>query len=264
MFYIMCPPTYFSVDYVINPWMSGNINNVIKNEADQQWTTLYNLISKLSSVHTITPREGLPDMVFTANAGSKICETFFLSNFKSEERKPEEKHFEDWARRGGLKVIHLENNFEGDGDFLFDPSKNIYFMGHGFRTSLNASTEIQDHLSCNIQPLKLIDRRFYHLDTCFCPLENGKALVFMDAFHKDSQKKLTEIYGERNLIKVTEKEAVHFACNSIVINGHLITPCDIRENTLSSIKNNGFIVDYVYLSEFMKAGGAAKCLTLRV
>lgn len=259
----MCPPTYFTVDYVINPWMTDNIKNVIPNIAKVQWGTLQNLVCKLSCVHIITPRDGLPDMVFTANAGSKIGETFFLSNFKSEERKPEEKHFEEWALRSKLDVIHLENNFEGDGDLLFDPSNHIHFMGHGFRTNINAAHEIQSHVPINIQPLKLVDDRFYHLDTCFCPLENGKVLVYMGAFHKDSQEKLIDIYGN-NLIMVTEEEAIQFACNSIVINGHLITPCDMQGKTQELVKACGFIIDYVNLSEFMKAGGAAKCLTMRV
>lgn len=259
----MCPPTHFAVSYVINPWMSNNIDKVETTLASQQWHTLHNVVSKLSDVNTIIPREGLPDMVFTANAGSKIGNLFFPSNFNNPERKPEEKYFSEWATRNGYDVISLKNNFEGDGDFLFDPSKNVYFMGHGFRTHLNASAEIQSHVACNIQPLKLVDDRFYHLDTCFCPLENGKVLIFMDAFHKDSQKCLVEIYGN-NLITVREDDAIKFACNSIVINKHIIMPCEVNSVTKDAIWSCGLMIKTVNLSEFMKAGGAAKCLTLKV
>lgn len=263
MFYIMCPPTHFAVSYVINPWMNNNIDNVQHLLASKQWGTLAALVAKLSCVHAITPREGLPDMVFTANAGSKIGDKFFPSNFKNAERKPEEKHFTEWAKRCGYNVITLKNNFEGDGDFLFDPSKNLHFMGHGFRTDFGASNEIQSHTSCNIQPLKLVDDRFYHLDTCFCPLENGKVLAFMGAFHKESQKRLLEIYGN-NIIEVSEDDAKNFACNSILINNNIIMPCDVNQETKDALLSCGLLINVVDLGEFMKAGGAAKCLTLRV
>ena len=33
-------------------------------------------------------------------------------------------------------------------------------------------------LDVEVLPLKLADPRFYHLDTCFCPLANGYTLYF--------------------------------------------------------------------------------------
>lgn len=262
--YLVCHPKHFNVHYDINPWMTDNISNVNNSLAIEQWAHLVGVITNLSCVNSIQPQEGCPDMVFTANAGSKIGDIFVLSNFKSIERKQEEPHFKRWAEIAGLSVWQPSNSFEGDGDLLSDPSKSTYFMGHGFRTSSETAPELRDRCNINVQPLKLVDPRFYHLDTCFCPLENGKLLAYMGAFDKESVGVLTEIYGINNIINVSEEEAIGFSCNAVLIKNTLIVPHILGGITKERIDGCGLIVENVDLSEFKKSGGAAKCLTLKI
>ncbi len=67
--FLMCEPRFFEVCYVINPWMEGNQGKVNSDLAKQQWNNLHGIVSRLASVELIEPIAGLPDMVFTANAG---------------------------------------------------------------------------------------------------------------------------------------------------------------------------------------------------
>ena len=65
---LMCKPTFFDVDYQINPWMRQE-RPVNKARAQSQWQSLYQTIQRLGKIDLIEPQQGLPDMVFTANAG---------------------------------------------------------------------------------------------------------------------------------------------------------------------------------------------------
>ena len=66
---LVCPPEYFDVDYVINPWMEGQIGRVDSSRARAQWDALFEDVRKTATVERIDPEPGSPDMCFTANAG---------------------------------------------------------------------------------------------------------------------------------------------------------------------------------------------------
>ena len=70
--FFMCPPSYYDVEYVINPWMKGNLGGVDRDEAVREWDSLYRTLSKQAEVEIIEPEKGFPDMVFTANADKNI------------------------------------------------------------------------------------------------------------------------------------------------------------------------------------------------
>src|SRR5258708_17979835 len=67
--FLMCPPEHFDVQYVINPWMEGNINKSSPQTAAEQWQRLAQLIKEQAAVEQVSPEAGLPAMVFTAHAG---------------------------------------------------------------------------------------------------------------------------------------------------------------------------------------------------
>jgi N-dimethylarginine dimethylaminohydrolase len=86
----MCPPTLYDVNYVINPWMAGNVNRSSRQRAHDQWTALHGAVAKIADVLLVEPQPGCPDMVFTANAGLVFFGTVALSSFYHPERQGEE------------------------------------------------------------------------------------------------------------------------------------------------------------------------------
>lgn len=265
--FLMCPPTYYGIKYEINPWMHL-ANQVQKIPARRQWMNLFNLLVRLGAYTELIDPQDFPDMVFSANAGLVWERTFISSHFRHKERQREEPLWKEWFRSQGYKVISLtkEVAFEGGGDALFAPpdgrtgGARTLFFGYGFRSDPEAAKELRKVLRCTLVSVKLMDRRFYHLDTCFCPLSESHALYFPGAFGREGIALLNE---HIHCHEVPEDEAVRFACNSVVLGQNVLVPagCEKTGELLKSLSFKVFSVDF---SEYLKAGGAAKCLTLRV
>src|SRR6478672_7601466 len=173
--FLMCPPKHFEVAYVINPWMEGNVAGGNNTVASRQWENLARLIGTVAQVDSIMAAAGVPDMVFTANAGLVLGNKCVPSRFRHPERQAEEPHFDAWFRQHGFDVLELPEGtiFEGAGDALFDRGQSLLWLGHGHRSSLDCVPLLQAFLDIDIEPLRLVNERFYHLDTCLCPLEGG-------------------------------------------------------------------------------------------
>ena len=263
--FLMCPPRFFDVQYVINPWMEGNLHSASYPLALEQWKRLHAAVSELADVLLIEPQPALPDMVFTANAGLVKNGVAVLSRFVHPERQREEKHFHAWFDVEGYRVFEMppEIPFEGEGDALFTPDAARLWVGHGWRTDLASHALLGQVWPCEIVPLHLVDPRFYHLDTCFCPLSNGDALYYPAAFDAASLAEIEAFYPEAKRIIVQEKDALRFACNAVNI-GHTIIVNEISAELCSQLTARSFKIVQVQLSEFLKAGGAAKCLVLRL
>src|SRR5918911_3841317 len=118
---LMCPPDYYGIEYEINPWMSRSRGSTPE-RARRQWQTLRDTLRGLgAAVELLEPRPGLPDLVFTANAGLVYGKRFFSSRFRHEVRARETPHFDAWFAAHGFAVKHLPAGvyFEGAGDALF-------------------------------------------------------------------------------------------------------------------------------------------------
>ena len=96
---LMCAPDYFSINYVINPWMTEHIGSSDQKKAKKQWSILKDVISEYADVVTVEPQPGLPDMVFTANAGLVVDQKVIPSHFIPLERRPEEQYFKHWFKK---------------------------------------------------------------------------------------------------------------------------------------------------------------------
>jgi lysine-ketoglutarate reductase/saccharopine dehydrogenase-like protein (TIGR00300 family) len=108
-----------------------------------------------------------------------------------------------------------------------------------------------------------MDERFYHLDTCFCPLANGYLLYYPGAFDSYSNRVIEMRVAPEKRIAIVEADAVNFACNAVNIESIVIMN-KASDSLKSRLAEVGFQVIETPLTEFLKAGGAAKCLTLRV
>jgi len=261
--FLMCAPRFFEVCYVINPWMEGNLGKVNKELAQQQWENLYGIVSGLASVSLIEPVAGLPDMVFTANAGLVKNKEVIVSSFRHAERQSEAQHFDKFFAAQGYRVLHLKEStiFEGAGDALFD-SQGKLWVGSGIRSVSHALDEIIDVLHVEACGLELINPHWYHLDTAFCPLPQGQAIAYKKAFTEKSVAALDAAFGE-NIIWVSDNDAKTFACNAISIDRNVILYRASAELKFA-LAQRGLDVIEADVSEFLKSGGACKCLTLEI
>lgn len=258
---LMCPPDYYGIEYEINPWMSRS-RGAIRERAREQWQRLYETLRQLgATIELIPPQPGLPDLVFTANAGLVFQQRVILSHFRYPQRQREEPIFEAWFGQHGFEVIRLPEHlfFEGAGDALF--CGRTLFAGYRIRSDCLAHQEVARQLGREVLPLELVNPHFYHLDTCFCPLAPGEAIYYPPAFDSYAQRVLRDRI--ERLIVCPDRDAYRFGCNAVVVGRHVVmnAGCDTLAELLQQA---GYLPLQVPLDEFLKAGGSAKCLTLRL
>lgn len=258
---LMCPPDYFGIQYEINPWMSIARQSEHQT-AVAQWTGLHRLLQEIgANITLLEPQPSLPDMVFTANAGLIYGRRVILSRFRYPERQGEEPHNRAKFAQLGFTIVELPatHYFEGAGDALF--CGETLYAGYRVRSEARSHQLVAQLLGCHVVPLELVDTRYYHLDTCFCPLTPEVAIYYPAAFDTYGRQVLAA--NIPHLISVHEAEAPRFACNAVVVGRHVVTNsgCPRLHAELAS---HGFIPHETPLDEFVKAGGSAKCLTLRL
>ena len=262
----MCPPHHFGVEYVINPWMQGQIHAADQRLASTQWMQFHGLMSNYADVALMPAVSGLPDLVFTANAALIYNQTAVLSSFRCPERQPEARHYAEWLSADGFHVKFLPPGilFEGAGDALFDRgNKGLLWFGYGHRSNLDALPHLRRSFDIEVQQLRLCDPRFYHLDTCFCPLEGGHLLYYPAAFDHEGNSAIEARVPSHLRMAVSEQDAIHFACNAVNI-GNTIILNYATPGLTANLSARGFEVFQSRMSEFIKAGGSTKCLSLRL
>jgi N-dimethylarginine dimethylaminohydrolase len=258
---LMCPPDHYGIEYEINPWMKRSLAS-IRELAFAQWRELRDALRGLGvHVEEMTPQAGLPDLVFTANAGLVFRERFFSSRFKHAVRARESPYFEKWFAEHSFQVVQLPEEMfhEGAGDALF--CGEPLFAGYRTRSDVGAHQWVAGQVGVRVLPVELIDSRFYHLDTCFCPLAPGEALYYPAAF--DDYGRLVLETHVPKLIPVVEAEALRFGCNAVVV-GKTVIHNSGCPRLAEDLQQAGYDTISITLDEFLKAGGSAKCLTLRL
>ena len=258
---LMCPTDYYGIEYEINPWMSRSRQSD-PDRSRSQWQALRTLIESLGvEIRLMDPVDGLPDLVFTANAGLVSRNRMFLPRFRHQPRQPETAVDDVCFQSMGFETITLPAgcHFEGAGDALF--CGDTLFAGYLIRSDASAMQWVAAEIGCRVIPLQLVDDYYYHLDTCFCPISPTTAIYFPAAFDNYAQQALREHVPE--LIEVCADEARRFACNAVVVGQNVVlnTGCPQLESDLQAHR---FTTQATELDEFIKAGGSAKCLTLRL
>jgi lysine-ketoglutarate reductase/saccharopine dehydrogenase-like protein (TIGR00300 family) len=265
---LMCRPSHFGVEYVINPWMEGNVGRVRREIAAQQWDKLHGIINGLAAVKVIDAVEHMPDMCFTANAGLVVGDHFVPTSFRVYQRQPEIPRFAKWFDAAGYEIVELptDSPFEGEGDALFQAQCGngpILWAGYGVRSSLESHRLIGELLNFDVVSLRLVDQRFYHLDICFTPLSDGRVMYYPAAFDEMSLREIRHHIPAGHRLEVSKADAMRFACNALVIGQTIITN-HASESLKQRLNDWGYEVITSPVDEFIKAGGAVKCLSLIV
>ena len=258
---LLCPPAYYDIKYVINPWMDLN-NKVDRSKANEQYQALKDTFLKFNiKFDELSPDPDLPDQVYTTDLGHVQGSIFIRANFKYPERQREAQIAEEYFLNKGYSVKKLPDNvfFEG-GDILKFGDK--YVLGWGKRTSKEASSEISDLLNIEILPIELTDPYFYHLDTCFAPITNDVALINDRALTKSGIEEIKRLFP--TLITTSPEDNVLFACNLLNINGNAVLTQGISKDLKEKLSKFVEVVDTVPMSEYLKGGGSVHCISLEL
>lgn len=264
---LMCPPDYFGIEYEINPWMNVEVD-ADHDAARAQWDALHALLAATGTpIELLDPVEGLPDLVFTANAGLVYRGKAIVSRFRHPQRQGESPVFRRWFEEHGFEILELDNgeeetkglDFEGAGDALF--CGDTLFAGYRQRSDAAGCQRIGALLGVRVIPVELVDTRYYHLDTCFCPLAPDEAIWNPAAFDEYGRKAIEATIPK--LIEVDAREAERFACNAVAVGRRVFTNTGC-EKLHAELAARGYEPHATPLDEFVKAGGSAKCLTLRL
>ncbi len=258
--YLMCPPRYFTVSYAINPWMRPD-RPASAAVAMRQWTRLRDTYLGLGhDVRTIEPLPGLPDMVFAANGATVIGGTVLGARFRYPQRAAEAAAYLDWFRASGYPDVREPRHVnEGEGDILF--TGRTLLAGYGFRTEAAVAAELADVFGLPVVSLRLVDPRFYHLDTALCVLDPDTAMYYPAAFDDAARAAIAAEFAE--LIEAKDEDAEVLGLNAVSDGRHVVLPAQ-APGLAAQLAARGFEPVPVDVSELLKGGGGPKCCTLEL
>ena len=273
--FLVVDPQYFNVSYAINPWMKPGIwsqdPDGFKAAARRAFADLTRALKAAGGeIETMPGYPGAPDLVFPANAAVVFEGRAVLARFLHRERQVEEEinrlAFESFRLRGLLTdVVQLppDVRHEGAGDFIWDATRNLFWAGYGQRSDLAGTDAVAAQFDKPVVRLELATERFYHLDTCFCPLPGGEIFFYPPAFTPASLKTLRDTVAAEDLIEASDEDAARFCVNAVCIDRTIIMAraTDRLRDTLSQ---RGYTLSQVDLDPFILSGGGAYCMTLRL
>jgi N-dimethylarginine dimethylaminohydrolase len=262
--YLMCPPAHFTVSYAINAWMDPSKPTDVE-LAMSQWSALRDAYRGLGHiVEEIEPLPGLPDMVFSANGAFVVDGKVYAAQFRNPQRADEAPAYRAWFERGGYEVKPPKYINEGEGDLLLiedTPFGDIVLAGTGFRTEHAAHTEVQEHFGRPVVTLRLVDPRFYHLDTAVFPLSDGNVAYYPGAFSEGSRQALERMFPDA--VISGEADASVLGLNAVSDGRHVVLNAEAT-GLAAQLEARGYQPVPVDLSELRKAGGGPKCCTLEI
>jgi N-dimethylarginine dimethylaminohydrolase len=258
----MCPPEHFAVSYAINPWMRLDAEEPVSAAAAmRQWARLRQVYLDLGhEVRVIEPVAGLPDMVFAANGATVVDGKVLGARFRYPQRAAEAWAYLDWFRASGYADVRIpEHVNEGEGDILV--AGRVLLAGYGFRSDQAAAGELASVFGMPVVSLRLVDPRFYHLDTALCVLDADTAMYYPAAFDDAGRAAIAAQFAE--LIEAKDEDAEVLGLNAVSDGRHVVLPVQAA-GLAAQLAARGFEPVGVDMSELLKAGGGPKCCTLEL
>jgi N-dimethylarginine dimethylaminohydrolase len=272
---LMCRPKHFAVNYAINPWMdpAGWAANgrSLAAAAREEWERLHHTLLRLgATIELLPPVPGLPDLVFTANAAVVMNRKALLARFRHAERRREQPYFErvflELKTRGHIdSIVHLPEGLvlEGAGDCVWDGTRGLFWMGHGPRSALAAREAVEETFGLETVALELADPRFYHMDTALSALSHGEIMYFPGAFTAAGLGQIRARVAPKLRIELDEEDACRLAANAVCV-GDAIALSACSAGLRRRLATRGYRVVTAPLGAFLRSGGSAFCLTLRL
>jgi N-dimethylarginine dimethylaminohydrolase len=273
--FLMCRPQHFAVAYTINPWMDpaswARDDRALAAASRREWAGLHRALRENGARIDLLPSvPGLPDLVFTANAAVVLDGKALLARFRHPQRQAEEPPFaRAFLRLQGRGVIHTVHMMpegvalEGAGDCVFDHTRNLFWMGYGPRSDAEARHVVADEFAPEVVAIELADQRFYHMDTALCPLTGGEVIYFPGAFTGAGRAVIAERVSADDRIEIAEDDASRLAANAVCV-GRDIVLSGCSDALRARLAERGYRVTATPLDSFLRSGGSAFCLTLRL
>lgn len=273
--FLMCRPQHFAVSYTINPWMDpsswARAERALASAARQEWAALHRALNDAGAQIDLVPAaRGLPDLVFTANAAVVLDGKALLARFRHAERRAEEPHFAAAFRRlqargliATVRTLPENVTLEGAGDCVWDKTRNLFWMGYGPRSDKAARHHVEEEFGVEVVALKLADPRFYHMDTALCPLPGGEVLYVPDAFTPAGRATIRGRVAPERRIEIADEDARRLAANAVAI-GDMLVLSGCSDGLRGRLAERGYRVLATPLDSFLRSGGSAFCLTLRL
>jgi N-dimethylarginine dimethylaminohydrolase len=260
----MCAPDWFDVHFLFNPHMDYS-QRVDRRRAKTQWQRLVRVLEDAGAeLEFLEPRRGFGPLVFTADGA--LCyrpgDVLVLRN-DGVRGEVEPRIFRDWFGERGFRVESVPPHLRLDGGNLVRlPGGDVLA---GLKPGASGAAErylsrlLRFTCGANVLPVPLVDERFQHHDTAVGVLGPSRFLVYEAGLRQGVLDSAP--FADAELVHVSAEDAARFACNVVVV-GDVVVTGPVSDGLARRIGGLGYHVERVDLSEFYKAGGGAKCLTL--
>ena len=271
----MCRPRHFDVSYRINPWMDpkawAGSGEALALTAEREWSAYHRaLAANGAAIEFVPPEPRLPDLVFTANAAIVLDRRALLARFRHPERRREEPLFAAAFRtlqaRGLIDTVAEPPDglsLEGAGDCIWDQKRSLFWMGSGPRSDADAAKAIEDYFGVRCVALELVNPNYYHLDTAFCALASGDVIYYPGAFTQAGLALIRQEVAPARRVEIDGEDAARLAANAVCL-GRTLILSSCSDALRRRLAKRGYTVIATPLPAFLRSGGSACCLTLRL
>ncbi|MED1201678.1 dimethylarginine dimethylaminohydrolase family protein [Heyndrickxia acidicola] len=258
---VVCQPQYMTIREVINETQEHFKDEGIHIEkALEQHGKMVNVLRDHGIEVILLPyHKKYPEQVFTRDIGFTLGKTIFVAEMASDVRRGEQDVLKQWLEDEEISYYNLIGHFIEGGDVIVD--RDTVYVGLSNRTNLGAVQHLQSLLKeFEVVPVPFTEK-YLHLDCVFNVISPELALYFPEAFQKQEADILSKRY---HLIEVTKDEQFTLGTNVLSIGNNKILSLPINKIVNQQIRDHGFEVIEVDITEIIKSGGSFRCCTLPV
>jgi N-dimethylarginine dimethylaminohydrolase len=258
---ILCSPKFMTIREPINETQKQYLKENIDTElAKNQHKVFVETLQKNGvDVMLLSPLEKFPEQIFTRDIGFTLGNQVFVAEMAHDVRKGEERPFIDLLEKEKMSYTNLIGDKIEGGDVLID--RNTIYIGVSNRTNENAILHLQSILpSFEVIAVPFTDK-YLHLDCVFNILSSNEALIFPGELDNKKEQLLASRY---NLIEVSKEEQATLGTNVLSIGGKRVISLPINEQVNKELRDRGYHVIEVDITEIIKSGGAFRCCTLPI
>ena len=275
---VLVSPETYQISYSINP-LTNKKSVVDPKKAAEQFKRLKARFENSNiPVHVIDPQKAdpegrYPDLVFVSYSalilkGSKVA---IVSRYALPERQGEEDRVGAYLKHVlGYRVLSLPKAeglyFEGQGDTRWSNGNHLWISYGTGRTTKKGIEAVRtvilaEKAPITVHTLHIVQKKTYHLDLCFLPLQNGRVLLHEGSFSPASRKEIENHFGKDNVIHVPIKYM--YACNSVQLNATTLLIPKLGDGCRQWMhEKTGMRIEEVNVGEFQLAGGSVSCMVL--
>lgn len=259
--FVLCPPDWFRIAYRINVWMDPS-RRVDRHLAAAQWRQLRGVLAGLGHrLDRVDPQPRQPDQVFTRDPVI-VCgnRRVLVARWRYPQRAGETDPMLAWLHRRGWRDQTMARAHIEGGDVL-DAGAHGLLLGHGFRSDAAAAADLRAVSGRRVTTLRLVDPRFYHLDTALAVISPDLVAYYPPAFDAASRSLIRRRWPDA--IRATSEDALALGLNLISDGRNVVMPAQAAHLAAALIHRGACVVG-LDLSELAAAGGGPHCCVLPI